>query len=345
MWSKRDRVMAVLNGEQPDRPPIFECVAHDELLAHFGGSVVAVDDIEAVARACDKFLDLCHPALAPREPRRVEHDDGSAQVVERWNTWTIPARIENFEKALKDAIESQEKQEPISNFVEQFRKEVRAIDKCVSDMVYIHIGVSCPILPFDLEQGIYAYYDCPHLVKQWNRMANERGLRLVEAMCAIPAGPVAIIWNDIACKNRMIYPEHLLAELFYPHLRRMVDLLHANGVKALFHSDGDVTEALASLAACGIDAFNPLEISAGMDPGIFRELCPDVALVGGIDAVDVLAKGTVETVVRRTGALMDLFRDRGRLMVASASGEVDNSMPLENVLAMYETVWGGRPRT
>lgn len=26
-------------------------------------------------------------------------------------------------------------------------------------------------------------------------------------------------------------------------------------------------------------------------------------------------------------------------MVASASGQMDNSMPTENVLAMYETVW------
>jgi hypothetical protein len=64
-----------------------------------------------------------------------------------------------------------------------------------------------------------------------------------------------------------------------------------------------------------------------------------VALVGGIDAVEVPARGTPQDVAAKTRQLIDQFRDAGNLMVASASGEVDNSMPTGNVLAMYETVW------
>ena len=169
---------------------------------------------------------------------------------------------------------------------------------------------------------------------------NARNLRYLNAVAQAASGPVAICWNDIACKGRLIYPPQLLEELFYPHLAELVALLHARGIKVLFHSDGDVTAALPRLIACGIDGFNPLEISAGMRVETFQEFCGSrVALVGGIDAVYVLARGAPDLVVRKTRELIDRFRGSGNLMVASASGEVDDSMPTENVLAMYETVW------
>jgi hypothetical protein len=343
MWTKRERVLAVLSGERPDRVPIFECMANDGILTHFGGAPVAVGDFAAVLRACSQCLDLCHPALVPQEPRQVEMPGGARKVVERWNTWSLPGSPRDERiliKDLKDSIDAAETWCPPSTAAADFRRSVGETNRHVGDMVYIHLGVGCPILPYDIEQGIYALADQPELIRRWNRAANRRLLRQVDAIADGAVAPVAICWDDIAFKGRLIYPPHVLEELFYPHLADLVELLHSRGVKVLFHSDGDVTEALPRLVECGIDGFNPLEISAGMDAQSFRQMCGKrVALVGGIDAVEILARGTPSLVAQKTRQLIDLFRDAGNLMVASASGEVDNSMSTENVMAMYETVW------
>lgn len=151
---------------------------------------------------------------------------------------------------------------------------------------------------------------------------------------------MCIHWSDIACKQRLLYPPELLETLFYPHLAAQIELLHGRGIKVLFHSDGDVSKALPRLVECGIDAFNPLEITAEMDVPTFQEICgPDVVLAGGLDAVDVLALGSPASVAAETIRLMAAFRRHGNLIVGSASGEIDNSMPTENVLAMMDTVW------
>ena len=333
-WTPRERVMAVLSGEKPDRAPIFECVAHDGVLEHFSGRPVAVGDAEAVMRACARFLDILHPLLVPQAPGRIAHADGSVQVRERWNTWTIQPPLSDSERSrrLAGEIEAAEAWRP--------RADARRRQAVAGTMVYIHVGYGCQILPFDLEQGFYLWADEPELARRWNRAQNERARRNLESQPDLDAGPVCIIWNDIAAKNGLLYPPELLEELFYPHLRSVVEWLHNRGLKVLFHSDGDVTKALGRLADCGIDGFNPLEISAGMTPEGFRSACGRrVALVGGIDAVELLARGTPAQVAAAARRLLDLFRADGNLIVASASGQIDNSMPTENVLALYETVW------
>lgn len=334
--------MAVFRGERPDRVPVFECVAHDGVLEHFGGKRIAVRDRAGVLRACSRFLDLCHPALVPNEPRVTEHENGAREVVERWTTWTTERRLapDEVAGALEEQIEQAEVWTVGGSAAQNARRWVAEADAYCGDMLYIHYGTNIPICPFDLEQGFYALADHPDLVRRWNRTVNDRNLREMDARADPGIVPVCILWNDIAAKGGLIYPPAMLDELFYPHLRQQIDLLHSRGIKALFHSDGDVTQALPELMDCGIDAFNPLEVSAGMEAKRFLDICGDrVVLVGGIDAVDVLARGTPQLVAAETKRLIDLFADTGNLIVASASGQIDDSMPLENVLAMYETVW------
>ncbi len=341
-WTKHDRVMAVLSGEKPDRVPIFECVAHDGVLEHFGSAPIAVGDLRGVLRACAEFLDLCHPALVPNEPAVIEHEDGGRETVERWTRWhqSPPLSPDDVTVALQAQIAEAQAWRPGATAAAEFARKASETRACCGDLVYIHLGAACPILPFDLEQGFYACADHPELVRRWNRAVNDRQLRELDCLATPRALPVCILWNDLAAKGGLIYPPALLEELFWPHLRRQIDLLHSRGIKVLFHSDGDATSVLPKLVECGIDAFNPLEITAGMRVEDFQEICGKrVALVGGIDAVDVLALGTPAEVAAATRKLIDRFRATGNLMVASASGEIDESMPTANVLAMYETTW------
>ena len=68
--------------------------------------------------------------------------------------------------------------------------------------------------------------------------------------------------------------------------QRAIGWAHAKGIKAHLHSCGDVRPFVPELVGMGLDALNPLEVKAGMDPlALKREYGKDLVLHGGINAV------------------------------------------------------------
>jgi len=106
----------------------------------------------------------------------------------------------------------------------------------------------------------------------------------MDARCESEDGPVAIIWDDIAAKNGLLYAPEMLGVLLYPHLQACCQILHGKGIGLLFHPDGDVSQALPCLVECGIDG------------------------------TGALAKGTPEEAAAETRVLIDQFREDGNLL-------------------------------
>jgi uroporphyrinogen decarboxylase len=103
----------------------------------------------------------------------------------------------------------------------------------------------------------------------------------------------------------------------------------------LFHSDGNLNPILGDLVDAGIDGLNPIETLAGMDvPDIHRRY-PHLFLCGGIDVSQLLPHGTPQHVREAVRRAID--GAGGRLMVGSST-ELNNEVPLENYLALRETV-------
>ena len=350
--SKKDRVLAVLNGEIPDRVPIFEYLIHDGVFNHFGAGEIPVGSTEHHIAACSKCLDLCHPVGGlPHEPHERINDDGSKTIVERWMSWNVPApsqtvqsdseikagmerQIEHLENSLgKTAAESDKAKKDAA-------ENVRKLETVIGDMVYI-TAWACTAVPYgNKETGMLAYADYPEIAEKRMRLENTLTLERLQATAYKEISPVAIIWDDIAYKNRLFYSPALLERLYFPALAEICSLFHSRGIRIVFHSDGDVSSVLPNLIQCGIDGLNPVETSAGMHyADVKREYGDKITIVGGMDAVDVLAFGSVDEVVAETKRLIDIAGKGGGLIAASSSGQIDMSMPTENVAAFYETVW------
>lgn len=131
-----------------------------------------------------------------------------------------------------------------------------------------------------------------------------------------------------------------MEKLLFPSIYEFYQILHSKGVKVIFHSDGDVSKVLDILVKCGIDGFNPLEISAGMSYESFKERYRDkIALVGGLDAVEILSLATPKEVISETKRYLETAGKGGGVITASSLRQLDNSMPFENIMAYFETVW------
>jgi len=344
-YTSAERALAVLNGEVPDRVPIFEYLIHDGVFGRFGYPDIAAGDVDTYLKACSQCLDICHPVLnAPFTPGEKLHADGSRSIIERWMTWELPPPAAALTEAetlrrLKAAVERLEAGGPQPDY-DSLLAERKRRDAFTGDMLYIAIGAGCA-LPYDnTEPSIMLYADHPGLVERRMALENRRTMERLQATAYPALSAAAIVWVDIAVKDRLFYSPDVLERLFYPALRDICELLHARGVRVIYHSDGDVSEALPALAECGINGFNPLEITAGMDYTSFKtHYGKRVALVGGLDAVGTLAHGGADYVVEETRRLIDVAGAGGGLIAASASGQIDSSMPTENVMAYLETVW------
>ncbi len=154
--------------------------------------------------------------------------------------------------------------------------------------------------------------------------------------------PVALVYSDIADSSTTLFSPAFLRRELMPRLERLVAAWHARGVKAIYHSDGNLWGVLDDLVATGIDGLNPLEPLSGMDAAAVRARYPDLVLVGGVDASRLLPYGAPDEVRAEVTRLLDATGGRGHIL--GSSTEIHPACTVENVLAMWETAREWRPR-
>ena len=97
----------------------------------------------------------------------------------------------------------------------------------------------------------------------------------------------AVRWpDDMGYKYHTFFSLNTYRELLKPVHKRAIDWAHAHGIKAHLHSCGDINPIVPELVEIGLDALNPLEVKAGMDPVELKRRFGDrLVLHGGINAV------------------------------------------------------------
>ena len=129
-------------------------------------------------------------------------------------------------------------------------------------------------------------------------------------------------------------------ELYMPFHRRLNDWVHAHtSWKCFIHSCGSVVELMPLFIEAGFDILNPVQTgAAGMDPEVLKERFGDrlVFWGGGVDTQKTLPFGTPDQVHREVRRMMKVL-GRGGGFVFNAIHNVQANVPLENLLALYET--------
>ncbi len=97
----------------------------------------------------------------------------------------------------------------------------------------------------------------------------------------------SIFWcDDMGYKQHTFFSLRTYRELLKPYHQRAIDWAHAHGIHAELHSCGDVHTFVPELVSMGLDALNPLEVKAGMDPLAIKHQFGDrLTLHGGVNAV------------------------------------------------------------
>ena len=96
-----------------------------------------------------------------------------------------------------------------------------------------------------------------------------------------------ISWcDDMGYKHSQFFSLATYRELLKPFHKRAIDWAHEKGIKTHLHSCGDINPFVPELIEIGLDALNPLEVKAGMDPIHLKKMYGrDLVFHGGINAV------------------------------------------------------------
>jgi len=145
-----------------------------------------------------------------------------------------------------------------------------------------------------------------------------------------------ISWpDDMGYKGTTFFSNELYRELLKPVHKRAVDWAHERGIYAHLHSCGNIMSRIDDLAEIGIDALNPLEVKAGMEPLTLKEKYGDrLALHGGINAVLWPEKDRIIEEIRR---LVPVLKENGGY-IFSSDHSIPNTVSLENFRAIIDEV-------
>ncbi len=344
--TKRERVEAVLNGGAPDRPPIFDLLRNDAVLAHYSGIDPFSEPEAAVYAAARNVLDSTRSLRLPDPEGEERGDDGRLVVRRRWTTWNEHVNNPTVEEARSDLLGRVRDLEIMNDDGAAARSEamnLRAgvqeqINRLGEDFALVGPAPGIGIMiyhDYGLETFSYLLADEEDLVLRYLNLRSEWSARCINHMDLKDLVVAVFLCEDIAYKGTTIFSPAFLRKAFMPHLERLVSKYHDQGLRVMFHSDGNLMGILDDLVACGIDLLNPIEVISGMEVEEIRRRHPRLVLAGGIDVSQLLPFGTPQDVALAT---KKLIQAAGPGVLVGSSTELSDTVPLDNYRSLVDTV-------
>jgi hypothetical protein len=152
---------------------------------------------------------------------------------------------------------------------------------------------------------------------------------------------VFVSGTDFGQQNGPFISPQTYRDLFKPFNKAVNDWVHKNTKwKTFVHSCGSVRALIPDFIEAGFDILNPVQCSAArMAPDeLKKEFGERVTFWGGgVDTQKTLPFGTAEDVRKEVSARLHAF-GKGGGYIFNTTHNVQAGIPIENVLAMYETV-------
>lgn len=142
-------------------------------------------------------------------------------------------------------------------------------------------------------------------------------------------------YDDMGYKNTQFFSMRMYRELLKPAHQRAIDWAHAHGIPARLHSCGDIMPLVPELVSMGLDALNPLEVKAGMDPAALKKEFGDrLVLHGGINAVLWDKPDQIRAAIETT---IPVLKKNGGYIFAS-DHSIPNSVSFEDFKGIIELI-------
>lgn len=192
-----------------------------------------------------------------------------------------------------------------------------------------------------MENLIYKLFDAPSLVDAVLEHTVDYYYAVTQRIFEEASDLIDIffIGNDFGSQTGPLISDKLFRRFLLPPLKRLIDLGHAYDLKVLLHCCGGFEPLIPALIEAGLDGLQGLQPNCrGMDPATLKaRYGADLLLMGSIDT-QLIIDGTPDRVRDETRRILDIMMPGGGYVASPSHDYILYETPVENVLALYETV-------
>lgn len=159
-----------------------------------------------------------------------------------------------------------------------------------------------------VERLCQLFYDDPAFLEEMMEANADFIISIMEQILGVVVPDVFVFWEDMAYKTAPLISPSMVRKYMLPRYRRVVDVVHAAGVKWVgLDSDGYSEPLLPIWLEAGINVAFPFEVQANMDVLRIRaKFGRELLIWGGVDK-RALAKGpaTIDAELERVHPLIE----------------------------------------
>ncbi len=331
-----EQLRIALKRGQPERVPLLElAIAKNIKEKYLGKKITSIaDDVEFYQRAGYDYIkispsfEMNPDHVQPKEGKRISEATETTNERE-WHSSskgiiTTMEEFENFRFPKPEEIDYSPFEE-----VQKFLPDGMKIICQYGDI----FTWTWDFMGF--ETFSFALIDNPELVTRLFDKIGSIVLNVFENCLSFDNIGALFYSDDIAINSGLFVRLDVYRQYLFPWMAKIGELCEKHDVPFIFHTDGNIWEAMDDLKKCGVDALQPLEPQAIDIVEVKEKRGKDFCLVGNVD-VDLLTRGSKEQVEKEVFRLLREVAPGGGYCLGSGN-TVAEYVKFENYLTMIET--------
>ena len=310
----RERMIAALRREEPDRLPTLEWIISPKVIRAMTGQDSEIEFIRRMG------LD----AIAIGTNMKKEKVD-DRHFKDEWDITRVS--YDDYPNAVGHPVqdESDLKKITVPDPDADYRfDDIRdAMDELKGEkavVIRLRDVFSQPRDLMGFENFLMGFYTQPDLVSRIMEMSVDYNTRLAENVKSI-GGEIIVVGDDIADSKSLLISPELYREMVKPHFNRLIRKFKDLGLYVIKPTDGNIMDVIDDLIDSGIDCLDPIDPLAGMDIRAIKEKYGSrVCLKGNVDCVSTLVDKSPEAVIAETRqCILDASMGGGHIISSSNS--------------------------
>jgi uroporphyrinogen-III decarboxylase len=314
----RERVLAVLRHQIPDRVPCYEVLADPPMVEYMTGIKDKNSSMLTAREAVDLHARIGLDAVIAglRFFRPTDQIAGGRPSVQSLKPPSQAEQEAYLERCAR-----------IAEYAHGEGMAAAAYTHGCLDVVYESMG---------FENFMFALYDDPDYVEALTQLLYEYHIQSTKK--ALTTGiDFMLIGDDLAYKTGRFFAPSYYEQLWYGREASLVGLVKSTGLPCEFHTDGKIDFLMPDLIRMGVDLVNPIEPDANDIFALKAAWGDRIALRGNVDIGGSLSSGTPDDVYRETCDLVTRLKPGGNY-VCSSSHSISRAVRPENYLALVRAV-------
>lgn len=330
-----ENILCILNKKKPSRPTLFEFFISDEHLFRISGQMAEAGNsltyFKALIKAYEKAgYDYATIPAWHTDTLAFPHGASEQKHSKSQNQGAVITGLASFE-----AYPWPDANAFDYSVYEKLRPELPEGMKLLACSNGGVLENATELAGF--ENLCFLYMLEPDFTKQLFDAIGQRLLDYYRNLVDFDSIGALIVNDDWGYKNQTMFPPEMMREYVFPWHRRIVEVIHDAGKKAILHSCGNLLEIMPEIIDdLKYDAKHSFEDQILPVEEAYENWQQRIAVMGGID-LNFICAATPTQVSTRALKLLEQTAERGAYGLGSGNS-IPDYVPHANFLAMIDAV-------